>query len=150
MYEIKICFIIGAALAALYTASFIVCYFCQWVWAWVDDSKPEERCWLVVKVMAGLGYKYAPEGESWRYYKIREKELWGYSYAKGSDGEMILLPLIALSLAPITIYFMVIQYELTLILLLTLAVLFGSRGLRRLYKKVDKHVEDKDAHKGLD
>ena len=162
---LQVCLIISAIGITAYATSWVG----QWVWSWLDDSKVGHNNKFLELFMPLPKYRYpvADFGGEEAYWmsdckedsgKRRNRHSSNNSHIKGDlkrTGSMdnpplgfkFFLLLFLMCISGQVIAIMYVNLHISLCIGGFFALAFTTRGGRRLQKKLDKHVNDKDAHK---
>jgi hypothetical protein len=121
----------------------IVLFILSWLWellyAFIEDAKVSQRNLYTDLLAKIFGYSRSDE-----YY---------YQYRKEGCESRYPYEFFCMSMAvgvgsPSVIYAAIFLYPLTLAILLGTGLVFSARGIRRITKRFQSHLEDKSVHKG--
>jgi len=134
-----IAFIVGILLSTCWFATYLLGWYVQWLWSWIDDSKVGRVSAVNSYVFGKLfGYEES-DSRAWNY-----KERCGLYYSDGIVAffmvafSLLFLPLLVVAASDF--------YHVTITVLVAAAVAWVARFSRRHKKLFDKHVNDKEAH----
>jgi len=140
MNEYEMAFIGGGVIAAMWIVVYLLCWCCQWAWAWMDDSKVYKANLIVYFLAKKWGFK--DDDTDCVYFSHPALE--GY-------GEGALPFFVSLWLTASIPFFLVLTFNFSVIALIVVS-LVGSAYLTRVVlrqkKLLDKHMADKEAHNG--
>lgn len=126
----------GAVLLLMYMAVWASAALWNFVWSWIDEvPRKKYNCFsgFIAKI---TGYSYLGGLYKWESDK------------KGYTDFLHLIPMLILFSVPMVIITVFSFYEITLAIILAIALAHLTRYVLRMKKAFDKHVLDKDAHKG--
>lgn len=125
----------GFVLLAMYTTVWVSAALWNFVWSWIDEvPRKEYNCFsgFIAKI---TGYSHLGGLYKWKS-------------DKGGYIDFIhFIPMLVLFTSPVAIITIFSFYELTLAIILAIALAYLTRYVRRMKKAFDKHVLDKNAHK---
>lgn len=133
---IKVAVLFDVLLMVLFFATAGVLQIARHTWAWVDDSKPTEYAWFSYGIAKLLGYKHDYSNS----YRNPNGTL-----DKGD--ELCLLAWIVSCVGSLLVGFALEFPWAGGTVLAALVLIYLSRYVRRLHKKINAHVEDKEVHK---
>ena len=126
----------GIFLVCLLILAYIVCWGCQFLYAWINDSEPDQGNLLINYLARKWGY--ANNGP--RIYRFTKGE-------ELSDGSApFLKTLTLLFFLPVNTLLAVTYYYVTISIVLAICLAFACRYNVRMYKKLKAHAKDLTAH----
>jgi len=138
MNEYQIAGLSFAGIIALWHLAYILCWFIQWSWSWVDDSKMGKVNTLVRKVAHLSGFE-------------DYDGCWDYKHKKSEGRSDGFGPFYAITfgtgLLPIVLVVAIEFYPIALSIAVLILMAHLARFSRRHKKIFDEHVKDKSAHK---
>ena len=166
MNEYEIAGIIGCGLVAAWLLGLIISRFGAWCWAWVDESQVRSKDWwfeqTIERMMPVLpspeefGWKRAPHGSYWRYYKgpsysrktAHTDSIQGFANTETQDPSGYVATLLAVLLfSPTAVVIAFAFYPIAIAVVLAYTIAHLARYSRRHKKAFDEHTKDKEAHK---
>ncbi len=113
----------------------------NYLWAWMDDSKPSTKNPFIKTIMSWMGYEDG--GSNYSFNGYRKK---GGGQEVSGDAAFF-KPLIILLPLPWIIYAILSSFLVPIVIGIVVGVLFTARLARRQSKLFKNHAEDKNAHK---
>jgi len=132
MNEYEIAFMCNLITPIVWVLAYFLCWGCQWVWAWMDDSEMDDNNALVKFIALRSGYEMN-NSYSHPYIKKGNKDD-GVSPFFGAAGCTMLMPWI------------IIFYAFGLFIVGVIGLAFITRLALRQNKILAKHINDKDLH----
>jgi hypothetical protein len=159
MNEYQMAIIIGGGITALFIVAYLLCWVCQWAWAWVDDGKASDKNWIAKKVRFSR-WKYPV------YLGDNREKPFGYAKDKKHEGKSVsgldsgvdyhcthnvyggyFSAALLSFLLPASVLIAAKFYAVTLIILVVMLIAYLARMVIRNQKMFDEHVKDKKAHR---
>jgi len=146
MNEYQIALLIGASCAGLLFLTIVLSGIVQRLYGFVNDSDRSDYNFIIKRICKVFGLK--PTNGCWSFDACK-----GSGWISDSSGESAGdLPLVISFLSALAFPLLALiafkLYALTLSIFLFIALMFLARIVVRGKKLFNKHIKDKDAHKG--
>jgi len=126
----------GGLLFMTYTFIWLGAVLWNITWSWIDEQPRQCHNCFSIFIAKLTGYEHIGSLYAWR------------SESMGSTDFIHLLPMLTVFAGPAVLITLLTFYSLTLTVVVAFALAHLTRYIRRMKKAFDKHVTDKDAHKG--
>jgi len=125
-----------------------------YIWAWLDDAKPS-RGDIVTSYIAKLFNEklrtpapaYEEEFKRGGHFRCNEAGRYSEDTYTVDTSFMYLLASVILAFTPVILFTAFVFYEIVAVVITVVILARVARSTRRLQKKLNKHMDNKEAHK---